>query len=130
MRKITLILVLIFLTSIILTACSGGGGAGPEKSAEAYLNALVTADADKMSTISCADWEMNAMLELDSFQAVEASLKDLKCEQTGSDGELALVTCQGQIVTSYNGEETLIDLNTRSYEMVQSAGEWLVCGYR
>jgi hypothetical protein len=130
MRKITLILVLIFLTSIILTACSGGGGTGPEKSVEVYLNALVTADTDKMSTISCSDWEMNAMLELDSFQAVEASLQDLKCEQTGSDGDLALVTCQGQIVTSYNNEQTLIDLNTRSYELVQSAGEWLVCGYR
>lgn len=130
MRKITLIMVLIIITSIILTACGGGGVAGPEKSAEAYLNALVTADADKMSIISCADWEMNAMLELDSFQAVEATLQDLKCEQTGSDGDLALVTCQGQIVTSYNGEETLIDLNTRTYEIVKSAGEWLVCGYR
>jgi hypothetical protein len=130
MRKFSFLMVLVFILSSVLTACASGGGDGPEKAAEAYLNALVAGDGDKMSTLSCADWEMNAMLELDSFQAVEARLQDLKCEQSGTDGDTALVTCQGQIVTSYDGEETEIALNTRSYEMTQSAGEWLVCGYR
>jgi len=129
MRKLTMIF--IFLTLVLtLTACAGGGVDAPEKATEAYLNALVAADADRMSTLSCAEWESNAMLELDSFQAVEASLKDMTCSKTGEDGETALVTCQGQIVASYNGEDTAIDLNSRVYEMTQSGGEWLVCGYR
>lgn len=130
MRKFSFMMVLVFLLSSVLTACAAGGADGPEKTAEAYLNALVAGDGDKMATLSCADWEMNAMLELDSFQAVEARLQDLKCEQSGTDGDIALVTCQGQIVTSYDGEDTEIALNTRSYEMTKSAGEWLVCGYR
>jgi hypothetical protein len=130
MRKFSLIMVLVFLLSAILTACAAGGSDGPERAAEGYLNALVAGNGDKIATLSCADWETNAMLELDSFQAVEARLQDLKCEQSGSDGDITLVTCQGQIITSYDGEDTPIDLNTRSYEMTQSAGEWLVCGYR
>lgn len=127
----TLTMILVFLTlALTLAACTGAGADAPEKAAEAYLNALVTADADRMSTLSCAEWETNAMLELDSFQAVEASLKDMVCTQTGEDGETALVTCEGQIIASYNDEDTAIDLNTRVYEMIQSGGEWLVCGYR
>lgn len=128
MRKFALVFVLLSLT-LILTACAGGGS-GPEKATEAYLNALVTADADRMSTLSCADWEMNAQLELDSFQAVEATLDNMVCAQVGEDGETALVTCEGQIVTSYNGEDTRIDLSGRTYEMTKAAGEWVVCGYR
>ncbi|PKO16323.1 MAG: hypothetical protein CVU39_08135 [Chloroflexi bacterium HGW-Chloroflexi-10] len=131
MRKFALLLVVILLSSLILSACAGGSGsAGPEKSVEAYLNALVAADAEKMSTLSCADWETNAMLELDSFQAVEASLKDMKCTQSGSDGDTALVGCEGQIVVSYDGEATEIPLDSRTYDLVQSGGEWLICGYR
>jgi len=130
MRKFSFMMVLVFLLSSLITACAAGATDGPEKGAEAYLNALVEGDGDKMATLSCADWETNAMLELDSFQAVEARLQDMKCEQSGTDGDIALVTCQGQIVTSYDGEDTEIALNTRSYEMIQSAGDWLVCGYR
>lgn len=128
MRKFVMFaLVVIFVLS--LAACAGGGS-GPEKATEAYLNALVSADADRMSTLSCAEWEMNAQLELDSFQAVDASLQDVVCSQTGEDGEMALVTCEGQIVTTYNDEQSLIELNSRTYEMVKAAGEWVVCGYR
>ena len=65
MRKLAIALVFMFIM-IALTACAGGG-TGPEKATEAYLTALVSADADRMSTLSCAEWEMNAQLELDSF---------------------------------------------------------------
>jgi hypothetical protein len=82
-----------------------------------------------MSTLSCAEWEENALLELDSFMAVDAALQDMTCSQTGTDGEKALVTCQGKIITTYNQEKSEIDLSSRTYEMTQSAGEWLVCGY-
>ncbi len=129
MRKQTLLIVFLTL-AFTLAACTGAAADAPEKATEAYLNALVTADADRMSTLSCAEWESNAMLELDSFQAVEASLKDLTCAKTGQDGDTALVTCEGQIIASYNDEDTAIDLNTRVYEMTQSGGAWLVCGYR
>ncbi len=130
MRKLIILFALIFTTSLLLSACGSNGDSGPGKAAEAYLNALVIGDGDRMATLSCAAWEENALLELDSFMAVQAELEDLSCSQTGSDGDTALVTCEGKILTTYNEEKTKIELNSRTYEMTKSAGEWLVCGYR
>jgi len=119
----------VFLLLIALSACTSRNTA-PEQAVEAYLTAIVEADLDKITTVSCAEWEEDAWLELDSFQGVEASLIDMQCIQSGSDGDTALVTCSGNFLTSYDGEAMEIDLSTRQYELVQQSGEWLVCGYR
>ena len=73
MHKLTIVLAVIFLFSLLLSACTPSGDSGPGKAAEAYLNALVSGDADRMSALSCATWEENALLELDSFMAVDAT---------------------------------------------------------
>ncbi|PKO08790.1 MAG: hypothetical protein CVU40_13390 [Chloroflexi bacterium HGW-Chloroflexi-2] len=129
MSKISKLLVGGLLFLIILTACSTRN-TQPEQAVEAYLNAIVEADLTKISTLSCAEWEEDAWLELDSFQGVEVSLVDMQCTQSGTDGDTALVTCSGHFLTSYDGEAMEIDLSTREYELVQQGGEWLVCGYR
>jgi hypothetical protein len=129
MSKISKLLVGSLLFLIILTACSTRN-TQPEKVVEAYLNAIVEAKIDKITTVSCAEWEEDAWLELDSFQGVEVSLVDMQCTQSGTDGDTALVTCSGHFLTSYDGEAMEIDLSTREYELVQQGGEWLVCGYR
>jgi len=129
MSKISKLLVGSLLFLIILTACSTRN-TQPEKVVEAYLNAIVEAKIDKITTVSCAEWEESAWLELDSFQGVEVSLVDMQCAQSGTDGDTALVTCSGNFLTSYDGEAMEIDLSTREYELVQQGGEWLVCGYR
>ncbi len=117
------------LLLFILSACAGSGSK-PEQTVESYLTAIVEADLDRISTLSCAEWEENAWLELDSFQGVEVSLQDMQCTQSGTEGDLALVNCSGQYLTSYDGEEMEIDLSSREFELVQQSGEWLVCGYR
>jgi hypothetical protein len=129
MSKISKLLVGGLLFLIILTACSTRN-TQPEQAVEAYLNAIVEAKIDKITTVSCAEWEEDAWLELDSFQGVEVSLVDMQCAQSGTDGDTALVTCSGHFLTSYDGEAMEIDLSTREYELVQQGGEWLVCGYR
>lgn len=126
-KKTTVLAVLLLLT--ILTACTNKNSQ-PEQAVEAYLTAIVEADLTKISTVSCAEWEEDAWLELDSFQGVEVSLVDMQCTQSGSDGDTTLVACTGNFLTSYDGEAMEIDLNTREYELVQQSGEWLVCGYR
>lgn len=128
-KKILLLLMLVFMLSL-LSACENAGVGGPEKVTEAYLQAIINADDERLSTLSCAEWEMNAIMELDSFQAVDARLEDMTCEQSGTDGDITLVSCEGKIVTTYNNESTEIPLNTRIFEMVNQGGEWLVCGYR
>jgi hypothetical protein len=126
MKRTTLILLTAFC--LLLSACGTSSSAGPEKAVEAYLTALNAKDATRLSTLSCADWEPTALMELDSFQAVSTTLEGLSCAQTGTDGDNALVTCQGKIVASYNGELQEFDLSARTYIAENSTGEWLVCG--
>jgi hypothetical protein len=128
LRKLILILSL-SLAAIILAACASNSDA-PVKAVENYLNALVNKDADKIPTLVCGDWESDAITELDALQAVTASLEKMSCSQTGTDGDTALVLCTGNIVLSYDNENQNIDLSTRTYQVVQQSGDWLVCGTR
>jgi hypothetical protein len=113
--------------TLALSAC-GSGADAPARAVEDYLNALVAKDANRLTTLSCGEWEDDALLELDSFQAVEARLEGVACEQTGTEGDTALVLCQGAIVATYDAEDQEIDLSVRTYQVVQEGGEWLVCG--
>lgn len=129
MRTFSLIFLLAF-TSLLLAACASNNENAPVQAVENYLNALVEKDANRLTTLSCGEWEDDALLELDSFQAVTAQLEDLACEQTGTDGETALVLCNGNIVATYNDEDQQLDLSVRTYQVIQEGGEWLVCGTR
>ncbi len=132
MRKISLIVLVTIIASslLFLTACASGNDNAPAKAVEAYLNALVAKDANRLSTLSCGDWENDALLELDSFQAVNTRLDGASCEQTGTDGNTALVLCKGKIVATYNNEDQDLDLSVRTYQVVQEGGNWVVCGVR
>src|SRR5215216_2829015 len=129
MRKIYLILILVIVTNL-LSGCSSKSNDAPAKAVEDYLNALVAKDSDRLTTLSCSDWEDDALLELDSFQAVTTKLVGLACTQTGTDGDTALVLCKGKIIATYNNENQELDLSTRTYQVVQQDGDWLVCGTR
>jgi hypothetical protein len=124
-----LILSISLLAVIILAACSSNSDA-PAQAVEGYLNALVAKDADRLPSLVCGDWEDDALIELDSFQAVEARLESMACQQTGTDGETALVDCTGSIIATYNDEDQELDLSVRTYQVVQEGGDWLVCGTR
>ena len=129
MRTFSLLLLLVF-TTLVLQACASNNDNAPVQAVENYLNALVEKDANRLTTLSCGEWEDDALLELDSFQAVSARLEGLACEQTGTDGDTALVLCNGNIVATYNNEDQQLDLSVRTYQVVQEGGEWLVCGTR
>jgi hypothetical protein len=122
--------VLVILAALALTACASNNGNAPVKAVEDYLNALVAKDADRLSTLSCGEWEDDALLELDSFQAVNTRLEGVACQQTGTDGSTALVLCNGKIIATYDTEDQELDLSVRIYQVVEEGGEWLVCGVR
>lgn len=133
MRRILTVFVILFLFQSVLSACGAGGAADNNtapKAIESYLQALVTQDQAKLTTLSCAVWEEQAKLEVDSFQAVKASLDGLVCKDTGKDGDASLVVCDGKIVATYNNENQEIPLNARTYKAVQEGGEWRMCGYK
>ncbi len=130
MRKIFLIVLVTIVSTLILTACASKNDNAPAKAVENYLKALVAKDANRLSTLSCGEWEDDALLELDSFQAVNTRLEGVSCSQTGTDGNTALVLCKGKIIATYNNEDQDLDLSVRTYQVVQQSGEWLVCGVR
>lgn len=130
MRKHLLVLLLTLVIALLLTACVSSNMNAPVNAVENYLNALVEKDADRLSTLVCGAWEDEALIELDSFQAVTTRLEGLACEQTGTDGSITLVHCNGSIIASYDTEDQEIDLSVRTYEVTQEGGDWLVCGTR
>lgn len=119
------------IAALSLAACgTSNNKSAPAKAVEDYLTALVEKDADRLATLSCAAWEEDALIELDSFQAVTARLDGPACEQTGTDGNTALVLCKGKIIASYNNEDQELDLSVRTYQVTQEGGDWVVCGVR
>ena len=115
--------------SIFLSACgSTDTSTGAVNAVEAYVHAIVENDESKLSALSCADWESQALIELDSLQAVTSTLEGFSCQQSGTEGELALVDCEGKMILSYNGENQELDLSTRTYQVMEQGGDWLVCG--
>jgi hypothetical protein len=129
-RKVLVIWLMAFVAALLLSACASQNNDAPAKAVEDYLNALVEKNADRLTTLSCSDWEDDALLELDSFQAVTTKLDGLACAQTGTDGDTALVLCKGKIIATYNNEDQELDLSVRTYQVVQQNSDWLVCGTR
>jgi hypothetical protein len=143
-RSIRLLCVLSILLALLLAACSGpaattaapaatqppAGPTGAPLAVQNYLEGIVTKNVEKVSSLSCKDWEASAIQELDSLQAVKAELAGVACLQSGLDGSTALVKCTGQIVITYDAEKQNLDLSLRTYRVVQSGGDWRVCGYQ
>ncbi len=122
----------LLLAALLLTACASSqpDPKSPAAAAlESYLQALANKDEATLTSLSCKDWEPNALLELDAFQAVDTKLEGLACQQTGSGDGSAQVTCQGKIQATYGSEVQSFDLSQRTYNLTQQGGDWLVCGY-
>lgn len=130
MRRAVLYTALLVLAAVLLAGCQSGGGGDPAAAAESYLTALVEKDADALATLSCAEWEESAILELDSFQAVDVRLEGMDCQEASREGDTAVVSCTGSIVATYNEEDQQFPLDTRDFAMQLAGGEWRVCGYR
>lgn len=116
------------LLILVLAACSASSG--PADAVEAYLNALVSQDEARLSTLSCADWETSARSELASFTAVTVQLTELNCQENGQADNMTLVSCTGKIIANYGNEVLEIDLADRTYQAVSEGGDWRMCGYR
>jgi hypothetical protein len=114
---------------VTLAGCGGGQSRGSAAAVEAYLEALVTKDANAVANLTCAAWEADAQVEYDSFAAVTARLEDLACEESGQNNNFTLVSCTGKIVANYNGEDQEILLADRVYQAVEEGGDWRMCGY-
>jgi predicted small secreted protein len=128
MKRTVSIPLLIIMTCLALSGCASKSGAAA--AIETYIKALVGKDANALKNASCAQWEGDAQVELDSFTSVSITLDGLSCQETGKDGNTTLVSCSGKITASYNGENQELDLSSRTYRAVQEGGDWRMCGYQ
>ena len=124
---ISAILAMILMAT--LSSCTGDRD-GAVKAIQAYLQALVGKDTERVANLSCANWEADARTEIESFTAVSVALQDLDCKETGVDGDTALVSCSGKITANYGNEVLEIDLAERTFQAVYEDGDWRMCGYR
>ena len=116
--------------AVFLAACGSAEQVGdPSEAVESYLQALVDRDSNRMIANSCADWESGARLEHDAFAAVTLNLESVACQQTGEQGDAAVVGCTGAIIANYGAEDMEIDVADRPYRVVREDGEWRMCGY-
>lgn len=124
---------ILFLFSIIALAVSacGAGDSGASQTVEGYITALASKDEAGLVSNSCADYEDDALLVLDSLELVEVSLADgVACQEVGNDGDTTLVNCTATLQMSYGGEPQELDFSNITYEVVNENGNWLVCGTR
>jgi hypothetical protein len=126
----TKLTILMLALSILLSACGASASGGATTTVESYITALATKDQAALISNSCADWEDDALIELDSFALVEVTVDGMSCTEAGTDGDKTLVDCTGMLNMSYNGEPQSLDLADRTYEVVEQDGNWLVCGVR
>lgn len=122
--------ILMLALSILLSACGASASGGATTAVEGYITALANKDQAALISNSCADWEDDALVELDSFALVEVTVDGMSCAESGADGDKTLVDCTGMLNMSYNGEPQSLDLADRTYEVVNQNGDWLVCGVR
>lgn len=115
------------LLIIVLSACAGSADA-PAQTAELYFQALVEKDQDTLVNLSCSEWEATALMTLDGFSNVEASLVDVTCQTIENQDTQAKVTCEGVISATYDGEAREFPLSGQIYSVVQEGGEWRMCG--
>ncbi len=103
--------------------------AGAANAIEKYLQARAASDVDQMTLLSCPAWEAQARVEAASFKSMNARLDGVTCQVSSSDSGSTLVTCQGKIVTTYQGETREWNVGDHPFKVVQQDGEWRMCGY-
>ena len=126
----TKLTILMLALSNLLSACGASATGGATTAVEGYITALASKDQAALISNSCADWEDDALIELDSFALVEVTVDGMSCTEAGTDGDKTLVNCTGMLNMSYNGEPQSLDLADRTYEVIEQDGNWLVCGVR
>lgn len=128
MRKFIIPGLLLLLSVLLLAACTSTNSDEPAKAVEAYWQALVAQDSARLSSLSCKDYEAEALNTLESFKSVSTTLNDLACTTDSKSDSSAAVKCSGTIVASYGTENLTINLADRSYSAVKEGGAWLMCG--
>ena len=123
------LLFFVLLCANVLTGCASSQNTAPS-AVQSYLQAIIDRDEAALVSRTCSAWEADARTEFNSFTAVKLTLENVSCQEKGTSGEFMLVGCQGAIIASYGAEDLILELNERTFQVIQETGEWRVCGYQ
>lgn len=98
----------------------------PAQVVQAYLAARVQSNSREMQALSCAAWDPQALIQSQSFRAMNAELRDVSCATTSETAGQAVVACDGVIVTHYNNQTR--EWPIRQYQLIQENDLWQICG--
>ena len=128
--KKNLVFVIVLLAIACLAACSKKSKSSEiVQPVEAFYNAIVSQNRDRIGSIACAEWEEKGSKEVDAFMGVKSELKDFSCSVKEENGNEAVVVCQGSIASSYGAEILNFPLENRTHKVIKEQGEWRICGY-
>ena len=116
-------ILLMLMCAFLLAACASES---PAQVVEAYFQAIIDDQPERLAELSCAAWEASALTAATSFRNTGAALGGMQCEAAGEDAGYQIVQCQGRIVVVYQGEERAFPL-TR-YRVIQEDNAWRMCG--
>lgn len=126
--KRSLVSIIVFLlSSMLIVSCSSQ--TSPADTVEEYLQAIVDKDVVAAANLSCLAWEEGAYAEASSFETVEVRLEGVVCESAAEPSDYQKVSCQGEIVANYGGEDQDIPLSEREFYVIEEGGQWRMCGY-
>lgn len=116
---------------LLVSACNTSQSEGdPTDAVEAYLDAMVANQTDRIPQLVCPAYESGARTDFDSMGAVGgAALDNVDCTRGVANGDNTSVTCSGAITFTYNGENQSLDLTANNYLAQKVDGEWKMCGY-
>jgi hypothetical protein len=126
MLRFRLFAFVLITLSFVLAACADEGSASD--AVENYLKAKIASDADKLTSLSCKDWEAQALLDAAPFESVDAKFDGMSCKEAGKEDQFTLVTCEGTLSFEYQGELRKQNLSEVSYLTIKENGEWKMCG--
>jgi hypothetical protein len=114
---------LLMLCGLLLAACAAES---PAQVVEAYFQALIADEPERLAELSCAAWEADALTAATSFRNTGAALEELQCQPSGEEAGYQIIQCQGRIVVTYQGEQRAFPLGR--YRAVQENSAWRMCG--
>jgi len=130
----SLLVILVCVPLVVLAVGCQPSQKAPVQTMQAFLTAFTAKDENTLVSLTCKEWQDQALLEYDSFGNVTTALKDVSCKLVGqtmnSQNETVYsVNCTGAISASYNGELRAFDLSKRIYQVVDRGSSLQVCGY-
>lgn len=98
----------------------------PEDVVYRYLDARTRSSSPDMQELSCGTWKPQALIQSQSFRAMNAELQHVSCAISDATADATTVTCEGMIRTTYNGQTREWPLS--GFELIQEEGAWRICG--